>query len=218
MGRTLEQILAEEKPEVVAAAKAEAADMLVPEGWCVCSISEVAQVNPKKIDANAESDAGFVPMSLAPQSYFGELQFENKSWGEIKKSYTNFQNGDVIFAKVTPCFENGKAAIVKYLPNGIGAGSSEFYVLRPHTSYVSQRYIFSVIKSQNFMQVGSENMTGAVGLRRVPRKFVENYVFPLPPLAEQKVIADKLDSLLAQVETTKARLDRIPDILKRFRQ
>lgn len=190
----------------------------IPSGWHICTISDVAKVNPSKIIAEPDLVAGFVPMSLAPTDFNGQLQFEEKAWGEIQKSYTNFQNGDVIFAKVTPCFENGKAAIVDDLPNGIGAGSSEFYVLRPEQGAISNRLLFALLKTNTFAQNGAENMTGAVGLRRVPRAFVEGFEFPLPPLAEQKVIADKLDTLLTQVETTKARLDRIPEILKSFRQ
>ncbi|WP_412497100.1 restriction endonuclease subunit S [Shewanella algae] len=190
----------------------------LPSGWHICIISDVAKVNPSKITAEPDLVAGFVPISLAPTDFNGQLQFEEKPWGEIQKSYTNFQNGDVIFAKVTPCFENGKAAIVDDLPNGIGAGSSEFYVLRPEQGVISNRLLFALLKTNAFAQNGAENMTGAVGLRRVPRAFVEGFEFPLPPLAEQKVIADKLDTLLAQVETTKARLERIPEILKRFRQ
>ncbi|GGX46283.1 restriction endonuclease subunit S [Saccharospirillum salsuginis] len=190
----------------------------LPSGWTRCSISDIAEVNPKKINAEPEELAGFVPMANAPDTYFGQLIIEKKFWGDIKKSYTNFRDGDVIVAKVTPCFENGKASIVDKLPNGIGAGSSEFFVLRPRITSLSKRYLFSVIKSQKFLSDGASNMTGAVGLRRVPRAFVEKFELSLPPLAEQKVIADKLDTLLAQVETTKARLQRIPDILKRFRQ
>lgn len=190
----------------------------LPSGWHICIISDVAKVNPSKITAEPDLVAGFVPMSLAPTDFNGRLQFEEKPWGEIQKSYTNFQNGDVIFAKVTPCFENGKAAIVDDLPNGIGAGSSEFYVLRPEQGVISNRLLFALLKTNAFAQNGAENMTGAVGLRRVPRAFVEGFEFPLSPLAEQKVIADKLDTLLAQVESTKARLERIPEILKRFRQ
>ena len=190
----------------------------LPEGWCQSTIGELAEVNPKKIDADLGSKAGFVPMALAPVNFLDSLEHEEKTWGEIKKSYTNFQDNDVIFAKVTPCFENGKAAIVRNLPNAIGAGSSEFYVLRAHKSLVSEKLIFAVVKTFDFLQQGAENMTGAVGLRRVPRAFVEAFPVPLPPLAEQKVIAEKLDTLLAQVDTTKARLERIPDIIKRFRQ
>ncbi|WP_339800766.1 restriction endonuclease subunit S [uncultured Marinobacter sp.] len=188
-----------------------------PESWARCSLADIVVLNPKN-DASAEQTAGFVPMALAPTDYHGALQHEEKVWGEIKKSYTNFADGDVIFAKVTPCFENGKAAIVRDMPSGIGAGSSEFYVLRPTSKEISPSLLFAIIKTQSFMQQGAENMTGAVGLRRVPRAFVESFPIALPPAAEQKVIADKLDTLLAQVENTKARLERIPQILKRFRQ
>ncbi|NCP64055.1 MAG: hypothetical protein GW763_13260 [Paraglaciecola sp.] len=174
----------------------------LPVEWAICTISDVASVNPKKIVADADLVTGFVPMSHAPTDFHSKLQFEEKAWGEIQKSYTNFQNGDVIFAKVTPCFENGKAAIVDSLPNGIGAGSSEFYVLRPHADAVLNRILFALIKTHSFAQNGAENMTGVVGLRRIPRAFVESFKFPLPPLAEQKVIAEKLDTLLAQVDNT----------------
>jgi type I restriction enzyme S subunit len=190
---------------------------LLPEGWAETTLSEIATVNPKNGELNTLL-SGFIPMALAPTDFNGHLEFEEREWDEIKKKYTHFANGDVIFAKVTPCFENGKAAIVSDLPNGIGAGSSEFYVLRPLDKGISASYIFANIKSHEFMQTGAENMTGAVGLRRVPRKFVEGFKVNLPPKAEQRVIADKLDTLLAQVETTKARLDRIPQILKTFCQ
>lgn len=191
--------------------------MQLPHGWSTCILSDIAAVNPKTV-ADESLIAGFVPMSHAPTSYHGELLFDEKPWDEIKKSYTNFQNGDVIFAKVTPCFENGKAAVVDNLPNGIGAGSSEFYVLRPHCCDISQKLLFAMLKTHVFMQEGAANMTGAVGLRRVPRSFVETFPIALPPAAEQKEIADRLDKLLAQVETTQAHLARIPDIIKQFRQ
>ncbi len=189
----------------------------LPQGWSSCTLADIAAVNPKTV-ADESLIAGFVPMSHAPTSYHGELLFDEKPWGEIKKSYTNFQDGDVIFAKVTPCFENGKAAIVDDLPNSIGAGSSEFYVLRPHCSDISPKLLFALIKTHAFMQEGATNMTGAVGLRRVPKSFVEAFPIALPPAAEQKEIADRLDTLLAQVEATQARLARIPEIIKRFRQ
>ncbi|GGC66825.1 restriction endonuclease subunit S [Marinobacter halophilus] len=188
-----------------------------PANWARCSLADIVVLNPKN-DASAEQAAGFVPMALAPTDYHGTLLHEEKLWGEIKKSYTNFADGDVIFAKVTPCFENGKAAIVRDMPSGIGAGSSEFYVLRPASKEISPSLLFAIIKTKSFMQQGAENMTGAVGLRRVPRAFVESFPIALPSAAEQKAIADKLDTLLAQVENTKARLERIPQILKRFRQ
>ncbi|QHG88986.1 type I restriction endonuclease subunit S [Xanthomonas cucurbitae] len=162
-------------------------------------------------------EIGFVPMSHAATNFRDPLNYEPRPWHEVKKAYTHFENDDVIFAKVTPCFENGKAALVAGLPNGAGAGSSEFHVLRRRNAGISPSYLLAVIKSAQFLREGEENMTGAVGLRRVPRAFVENFPVRLPPEAEQKRIAQKMDALLAQVDTLKARIDAIPALLKRFR-
>lgn len=189
----------------------------LPNGWARARLDELANLNPKQ-NFDDGLTAGFVPMSHAPTNFRDKLRFNERNWGEIKKAYTNFKDGDVIFAKVTPCFENGKAALVNCLPNGIGAGSSEFFVLRPNSTEVSAKYILALIKSRDFMREGAANMTGAVGLRRVPRQFVENYVVPVPPAAEQTRIAQKLNELLTQVDTLKARIDSIPTLLKRFRQ
>lgn len=189
----------------------------LPAGWAEASIGDLADLNPKQA-FDDETIAGFVPMSHAPTNFLDKLRFEERPWGEIKKAYTNFKDGDVIFAKVTPCFENGKAAYVEGLPNGIGAGSSEFFVLRPSCDDVSARYLLALVKSHSFLSEGAENMTGAVGLRRVPKQFVESYPVKVPPAAEQIRIAAKLDELLAQVDTLKARIDGIPALLKRFRQ
>lgn len=163
-------------------------------------------------------EVGFVPMSHAPTNFRDPMNYEPRPWYEVKKAYTHFENGDVIFAKVTPCFENGKAALVSGLPGGAGAGSSEFHVLRRRDAGISPSYLLAVIKSAQFLREGEESMTGAVGLRRVPRAFVESFPVRLPPEAEQKRIAQKLDVLLAQVDTLKARIDAIPALLKRFRQ
>ncbi|MBM6442737.1 MULTISPECIES: restriction endonuclease subunit S [Pseudomonas] len=189
----------------------------LPKGWATACINDLAYINPKQV-FDDHLAAGFVPMSHAPTNFRDKLRFETRNWGEIKKAYTNFKSGDVIFAKVTPCFENGKAAFVEGLPNGIGAGSSEFFVLRPSSEEVSAKYLLALVKSRGFMHDGASNMTGAVGLRRVPRQFVESYSVPVPPAAEQTRIAQKLDELLAQVDTLKARIDAIPILLKRFRK
>ena len=189
----------------------------LPSGWAEARIGDLADLNPKQA-FDDEVVAGFVPMSHAPTTFRDKLRFDERPWGDIKKAYTNFKDGDVIFAKVTPCFENGKAAFVEGLPNGIGAGSSEFFVLRPSCEDISAKYLLGVVKSRDFLREGAANMTGAVGLRRVPKQFVESYPVLVPPAAEQTRIAAKLDELLAQVDTLKARIDGIPALLKRFRQ
>ncbi|WP_223543309.1 restriction endonuclease subunit S [Pseudomonas sp. GL-B-12] len=189
----------------------------LPKGWATACINDLADINPKQV-FDDHLAAGFVPMSHAPTNFRDKLRFEDRNWGDIQKAYTNFKNGDVIFAKVTPCFENGKAAFVEGLPNGIGAGSSEFFVLRPFSEEVSAKYLLALVKSRGFMREGASNMTGAVGLRRVPRQFVESYPVLVPPASEQTRISQKLDELLAQVDTLKTRIDAIPALLKRFRQ
>ncbi|WP_027909900.1 restriction endonuclease subunit S [Pseudomonas sp. URMO17WK12:I4] len=189
----------------------------LPKGWAEARIGDLAELNPKQA-FDDETVAGFVPMSHAPTNFRDKLRFDERPWGEIKKAYTNFKDGDVIFAKVTPCFENGKAALVAGLPNGIGAGSSEFFVLRPSCNEMSAKYLLGLVKSYDFLREGAANMTGAVGLRRVPKQFVESYPVLVPPAAEQARITAKLDELLAQADTLQARIDAIPALLKRFRQ
>ena len=188
-----------------------------PQEWVKCTIGDACALNPKeKLPDNL--DVGFMPMAGVPTNHFGTCNFETRPWEKVKKGFTQFKNGDVIFAKITPCFENSKAAIIRDFPSGWGAGSTEYYVLRPYGDLVRPEILFALIKSKEFLVSGAVNMSGSVGHKRVPKDFVSGYELPLPPFAEQKVIADKLDTLLAQVENTKARLERIPKILKRFRQ
>ncbi|EAR9474880.1 restriction endonuclease subunit S, partial [Salmonella enterica subsp. enterica serovar Heidelberg] len=101
----------------------------LPEGWATSTINEMCNLNPK-LKLDDDLDVGFMPMAGVPTTYLGKCNFETKKWSEVKKGFTQFQNDDVIFAKITPCFENGKAVVIKEFPNGYGAGSTEYYVLR----------------------------------------------------------------------------------------
>lgn len=189
----------------------------LPEGWAKSTINEMCNLNPK-LKLDDDLDVGFMPMAGVPTSYLGKCNFETKKWSEVKKGFTQFQNDDVIFAKITPCFENGKAVVIKEFPNGYGAGSTEYYVLRSINGLINPHWLFALVKTKHFLTNGALNMSGSVGHKRVTKEFVEKYCFPVPPLAEQKIIAEKLDTLLAQVDSTKARFEQIPQILKRFRQ
>ncbi len=188
-----------------------------PKEWVLSTIGEVCELNPKqKLDDNL--NIGFMPMAGVPKNFLGNCLFETRKWNEVKKGFTQFQDEDVIFAKITPCFENGKASIIKGFPNGYGAGSTEYYVLRPVNKLVNPKWLFARVKTKDFLTNGALNMSGSVGHKRVTKEFIENYPLPIPTVAEQKIIADKLDTLLAQVNSAKARLEKIPQILKRFRQ
>jgi type I restriction enzyme S subunit len=174
-------------------------------------------LNPKANHAD-DLEVGFVPMPLMG-TRFGELvRYETRPWGDVRKGYTHFQNGDVLLAKITPCFENGKGGLISGLPNGIGAGSTEYFVCRPQDSCLSPEYLLGYLKTPEFMSVGATQMTGSVGHKRVPKDFLMDSHIPLAPLAEQKRIAEKLEAVLGRVDACRTRLDRVPALLKRFRQ
>ncbi|MEQ1741723.1 MAG: restriction endonuclease subunit S [Candidatus Nitrotoga sp.] len=189
----------------------------LPGNWVVLPIGDLISLNPK-IECSDELSAGFVPMQMVGKEYSSPIRFETRPWGEIKKGYTHFSNGDVLLAKITPCFENGKAGLVCGLPNGVGAGSTEYFVSRPHLDMLNSRYLYAFLKTDKFLKAGAVQMTGSVGHKRVPKDYLLETELPLAPLNEQKRIADKLDAVLARVDACRDRLDRIPAILKRFRQ
>ena len=189
----------------------------LPEGWASVPLKELVELNPKANHAD-DLQVGFVPMPFMG-TRFGELvRFETRPWGDVKKGYTHFQDGDVLLAKITPCFENGKGGLIRGLPNGVGAGSTEYFVCRPHAGRLLPEYLLGFLKTPEFMSEGATQMTGSVGHKRVPKDFLLDSQLPLAPLAEQKRIAEKLEAVLGRVDACRARLDRVPALLKRFRQ
>ena len=135
---------------------------------------------------------------------------DTKRLDEVTTSYTYFKDGDVLLAKVTPCFENGKAGIARDLRNGIGFGSSEFYVLRP-TGDLLPQWVFMFAATPAFRAWATPQMTGTGGLQRVPRSVVENYQIPLPPLATQQAI-------VAEIEAEQALVAANRELITRFEQ
>lgn len=191
------------------------ADVL-PTGWTRAPISQLCQFNPKT-EAPDKTVCGFVPMQSLGTRFRTGLVPEKRPWGDIKKAYTHMREGDVLVAKVTPCFENGKAGVAVGLPNGVGAGSSEICVFRPHSG-IGPKYLLGWFSTDNFRRRATVAMTGSVGLKRVPKDFFLAEEVPLAPAAEQTRIADKLDTMLASVDACRDRLARVAPLLKRFRQ
>ena len=128
---------------------------------------------------------------------------EQKPLKEVYTGYTYFRDDDVLLAKVTPCFENGKSGLAKKLENGIGFGSSEFFVLRATPEKVLPEYIYYIINSNRFISEGTPQMTGTGGLRRLTKDFVLNYPVSLPPLDEQRKIVNQTEEEIAIVEQNK---------------
>lgn len=170
----------------------------IPESWEWCRLKNVCIINPKnRPDDNME--AGFIPMSLISQNYLESVMFQKKTWNEIKKGFTHFQNNDVVVAKITPCFENSKAAIISNLPNNLGAGTTELHVIRPIK--LLSEYIYAIIKTRKFLESGKQEMTGCAGQQRVPVNFIEEYLIPIPPIDEQQRITQTIKELLSIVES-----------------
>ncbi|MGC5470805.1 restriction endonuclease subunit S [Aeromonas veronii] len=168
----------------------------LPDGWVWSMLAEIAEINPRN-ESDDTVDASFVPMSLISTAYNGQHEFEARKWGEIKKGFTHFANGDIGIAKITPCFENSKAAIFRGLINGIGAGTTELHIARPYTDYVSAFFILLNIKSPIYLKKGEAGMTGTAGQKRLAKDFFSFYPLPIPPFAEQHRIVAKVDELMA---------------------
>jgi type I restriction enzyme, S subunit len=194
--------------------------MNLPLNWKWVKLGDLVQINPKlpnKDSFKDDMEVQFLPMKLV-EEVIGKIHLsELRRYSEVQKSYTSFIDGDVIFAKVTPCMENGKIAVVDNLKNGVGFGSSEFHVIRPSNS-ISNKFIFNYIVQNRFRNEAQNEMTGAVGLRRVPKQFIENYRFPLPPLSEQHAIVSKIEALLSELDKGKQQLETAQQQLKIYRQ
>ncbi len=163
--------------------------------WPLVSIGEVSDINPPKSllqNTDKETLVSFVPMECLSESSSVFTEKEKKTLGEVLNKYTYFENGDVLLAKVTPCFENGKAGIAANLTGGVGFGSSEFFVLRP-SKRILANYLYQFIASKSFRLVGRGQMTGTGGLQRISKSFVTDYKIPLPPIEVQQEIVAELD-------------------------
>lgn len=188
--------------------------------WTTAKLGEVCHVNPSKPKrGTVEPDlpVSFVPMPAVDADLGAITQPVDRPYADVAKGFTAFRDGDVIMAKITPCMENGKAAISRGLTNGLGFGSTEFHVLRP-TDRVLAEYVYYFIRQESFRQAAEMEMTGSVGQKRVPADFIENAEIPLPPLADQKRIVEAIERLTARVHAARDRLAAVPAILKRFRQ
>lgn len=181
-------------------------------------LGEVVDINPRfgKDDLTDDTLASFLPMKCVEEVSGRFAPHEDRKVGEVRKGYTSFRDGDVIFAKVTPCMENGKAAVMRGLTNGIGFGSTEFFVLRP-SKRIDPKYLLHFILQQSFRKEAARNMTGAVGLRRVPKSWLERQLIPLPPVATQRTIIAEIEKQFTRLDAGVAALRRVQANLKRYR-
>nr|WP_226840604.1 MULTISPECIES: N-6 DNA methylase [Acidithiobacillus] len=171
-------------------------------------LSDVCTVNPRKsqLAEKPETRVSFVPMADLNEHRISFQPSDEKQLSEVSASYTYFEDSDVLLAKVTPCFENGKAGIARGLLNGIGFGSSEFYVLRSN-GQVLPEWVYFCVMHPLFRDAAVAQMTGTGGLQRVPRDYVENFLIPLPPLEVQKEIVTEIEGYQKVIDGARAVLD-----------
>lgn len=180
-------------------------------GWQTKTLAEACQIKPPKSEARdklVDSDlVSFLPMEAMGIDQMFVVTNQVKPLREVAGSYTYFAEGDVLLAKITPCFENGKLGIASDLKNGVGFGSSEYIVFRPDNS-VSKEWLYYFLSRETFRVEGAARMSGAVGHKRVAKEFIEAYPIPVPPLAEQQRIVGVLDEAFVGLATAQANAEK----------
>ena len=181
----------------------------IPQGWEWCRVSSVFLINPK-VSAKDDDIAAFIPMEAISAGYGSEFRFYEKQWKEIKSGYTAFEDNDIAFAKITPCFQNRKSVIFNGLPNGIGAGTTELKILRTYGETINRYYALYFLESPYF--IDEATFKGTANQQRIVVGYLENKLFPLPPLSEQKRIVDKIGIIMPFIDKyskSKETLDKI---------
>ena len=169
----------------------------IPVGWEWCRVSSLFRINPKVV-AEDNTSAAFIPMEAISAGYGSEFRYYEKKWGEIKSGYTAFADNDIAFAKITPCFQNRKSAIFEGLPNGIGAGTTELKVLRTYGETINRWFVLYFLESPYF--IDEATFKGTANQQRIIVGYLENKLFPLPPLAEQERIVDKVGLVMPIID------------------
>ena len=169
---------------------------VIPETWQWVRIRDVFQLNPKN-EAEDEKLVAFIPMEKISAGYKSDFTFDTTKWGTIKKGFTHFANGDVAFAKITPCFQNRKSAIFHDLPNGIGAGTTELKVLRPYGNTIDRWYLLYFLEAPYF--IDEATFKGTANQQRIVVGYLEDKLFPLPTPKEQQRIVAQIEKLFEQL-------------------
>ena len=167
-------------------------------------MNEICEINPKKNEiSNLENVmVSFVPMQSVTED--GEIYTKNKrNIDDVKLGFTYFRENDVLFAKITPCMENGKGAVAVNLENKIGFGSTEFHVIRPG-KYVNPLWIYTLTVTKEFRKQAEMSMTGSAGQKRVSSKYLENYRMGVPPITLQ----NQFSEIVKQIDKQKFEIEK----------
>ena len=177
----------------------------LPKGWRWVRLGEVCNINPRRTDISFSNNelTSFVPMEAVNAEKGIISDVRQRPFSEVKKGYTYFEDGDVLFAKITPCMQNGKHAIAKNLLHNFGFASTEFHVIRPSSETISE-WIHFFVRQPSVLHDATNHFTGAVGQQRVPDNFLKFLDFPLPPVGGQQRIIGLLHNEINAVEKARA--------------
>ena len=175
-------------------------------GWGLKTLEDCCVINPQKTTDNRLKpglEVSFCPMPYVSEK--GEIKTDDITiYDKVKTGFTYFAENDVLFAKITPCMENGKGAIARNLKNEIGFGSTEFHVLRPKKEMITPEWLYFLTTFQQFRKDAETNMTGSAGQRRVPANFLKKYRVSVPP----KSLQYKFARILQQLDKSKFRIKK----------
>lgn len=161
----------------------------IPKSWIMAQMSDLFLLNPKS-EINDNTEIGFIPMACVDDGFSGKHSFEIRNWGDVKKGYCHFQDGDIGVAKISPCFENLKSCILQSLPNGVGTGTTELVILRSLGVYAP--FYLYLFKSSWYISQGTKYFKGVVGQQRVNKAIFTELEVPLPSVAEQERIVAEI--------------------------
>lgn len=171
----------------------------IPKKWKWATLDDCVVFNPK-IQSDDDADVSFIPMQACEAGYVNKLNVTDvRKWKTVKKGFSKFQDQDVLMAKITPCFQNRKSAIAENLKGGIGAGTTEFHVLRCNKNLLP-KYLLFFLKSSYLIRYGIGNFKGTAGQQRIGTSELKNCAVPIPSLNEQRRIVAKLEESFAEID------------------
>ena len=165
----------------------------IPEFWRWVRVKDVVKINPKNENSD-DTIVAFIPMDRIEATFLSQFSYTKVYWGEIKSAFTHFADGDIAFAKITPCFQNRKSMVLQNLPNGIGAGTTELKVLRPYGETIQPFFLMYFLETPYFVENAS--FKGTANQQRILVGYLENKLLPLPPLREQRKISSTITNFL----------------------
>ena len=171
----------------------------IPDSWAWVRLEQAVIINPRN-NISDDMSVSFVEMKSLQDGFYNDFTYETRKWATVKSGFTHFQNGDVGFAKITPCFQNRKSAVFQNLQNNYGAGTTELHILRASANTIIPEYLLWYVKSPYFIEWGKQHFSGTAGQQRFGTEEVKKTLIPVPPLKEQKRIVYRIQQVLHEIE------------------